>query len=493
MTAKRVLSILKSMSSVNAATFFRRLSLLWRGLSQALRRMLLLALLVIALLVWATWAVVGHSEQAMGRLFGEKGASLIMVVESILRSGLRHEIGVRLQALLEEMSQSRDVLFAAVTMPDGTILAHSDVSRLGDILRLGSREISRKDIQALAPTFTPQWAFMELEGRRVFAVYRLFAPGLETRSCQMALPTMFLGLDARPLELRRWQNLFYIGTLAGASLLVVLLGFAALILSERTRTLRRKQEHAEGQVRELQAEVRRKEKLAAVGSLAAGVAHEIRNPLSSIKGYATYFGQLFPEGSENRASAQIMVNEVDRLNRVICDLIGLAKPSDIVRAPMPVEPLLQDVARLIAQQAEAQAVCLKICTGRALPDIMADSQRLHQALLNLCLNALQAMPHGGCLTLGAYAGRDRLWLWVRDNGLGIAKEALSHIFDPYYTTRASGTGLGLALVQKIVDAHGGSLMVRSREEHAERRGLTLFCIALPLGENHGSADTSCRR
>ncbi len=490
MTEKRVLSILESMSRVNAASVLTRIPCLWRGLSLGLRRMLLLALIVIGLLGWATWAVVGHSEQAMGRLFGEKGASLIMVVESILRSGLRHEIGVRLQVLLEEMSQSRDVIFAAVTMPDGTILAHSDVSRLGEILRLGKQEISLRDMQALAPTFTPQWAFLELEGQQVFVVYRLFAPGLETRSCHMPLPTIFLGLDARPLELRRLQNLFYIGSLAGASLLVVLLGLAALLLTERARTLRLKQERAEGRVRELQAEVQRKEKLAAVGSLAAGVAHEIRNPLSSIKGYATYFGQLFPEGSENRASAQIMVNEVDRLNRVICDLIGLAKPSDIIRAPLQIESLLKDVAKLIAQQAEAQGVCLKICTGRALPAIMADSQRLHQALLNLCLNALQAMPDGGRLTLGAYAGQGRLWLLVRDSGLGIAPKALSHIFDPYYTTRASGTGLGLALVQKIVDAHNGSLTVRSRVKNDKRPGMTLFCISLPLGENDGSAHSS---
>ncbi len=490
MTGKLWTSILESMTAVNVSSFLRRIRQKF-ALSKTLGRLFALALLLITLLIWATWAVIGHSEQAMGRLFGEKGASLIMVVESILRSGLRHEIGVRLQALLEEMRQSRDVLFACVTMPDGTILAHSNPDRLGEILTLGQEEMTPSQMQVLAPTGQAQWAFMEMEGKKVFAVYRLFTPGLDKHACHMPLPIMFLGLDARPLELRRWQNLFYIGSLAGASLLVVLLGLAAFVLSERAHNLRLRKEKAEGRVRELQEEVRRKEKLAAVGSLAAGVAHEIRNPLSSIKGYATYFGQLFPEGSENRASAQIMVNEVDRLNRVICDLIGLAKPSDIIRAPVAVRPLLEGVARLIARQAQAQAVRLRICTAHRLPAIIADSQRLHQALLNLCLNALQAMPEGGSLSLGAYVRGDTLLLLVRDTGLGIAEEALSHIFDPYYTTRASGTGLGLALVQKIVDAHAGSLTVRSRQKDEQRSGMTLFCISLPLGDNHGSAHTSC--
>lgn len=244
------------------------------------------------------------------------------------------------------------------------------------------------------------------------------------------------------------------------------------------------------EVRRLQDEVRRREKLAAIGSLAAGVAHELRNPLSSIKGYATYFGSRFAEGSEDREAARVMVQEVERLNRVISDLIGLARPSDIAPRPVDAGFLVNHVLRLVRQDAAHRGVAVRVETPdgtpdkapdeaqdrggvkggatphglaqNALPRALLDPDRFSQALLNVFLNALEAMPSGGELAVRlAPAPGNRIAVSVRDTGTGIAPEHLATIFDPYFTTKSQGTGLGLAIVHKIVEAHGGEVSLRS--------------------------------
>ncbi len=224
------------------------------------------------------------------------------------------------------------------------------------------------------------------------------------------------------------------------------------------------------EVRRLQDEVRRREKLAAIGSLAAGVAHELRNPLSSIKGYATYFGSRFAEGSEDREAARVMVQEVERLNRVISDLIGLARPSDIAPRPVDADFLVRHVLRLVRQDAAHRGVTVRVETPadgqdslpHALPRALLDPDRFSQALLNVFLNALEAMPDGGELAVRLAAAPDnRIAVAVRDTGAGIAPEHLPTIFDPYFTTKSQGTGLGLAIVHKIVEAHGGEVSLRS--------------------------------
>jgi two-component system sensor histidine kinase HydH len=231
--------------------------------------------------------------------------------------------------------------------------------------------------------------------------------------------------------------------------------------------------------RRLEEELRRREKLAAVGHLAAGVAHEIRNPLSSIQGYATYFAGRFSEGSEERKAARVMVGEVERLNRVITDLLELARPSGLVRRPTHIAALIEDVLRLIRRDAAGQGVRTRLEIARPNPDLPlpvldADPDRLRQAMLNLCLNALEAMPHGGLLEIRLTPVEKGVEIAVGDTGSGIAAEALPMVFDPYFTTKGQGTGLGLAIVHKVVEAHGGGVRVESRPG----RGTT-FTLLLP--------------
>jgi two-component system sensor histidine kinase HydH len=236
------------------------------------------------------------------------------------------------------------------------------------------------------------------------------------------------------------------------------------------------------EIRRLQAEVRRREKLAAIGDLAAGVAHEIRNPLSSIKGYAVYFGGRFEEGSEDRKAAEVMVGEVDRLNRVITELLEFARPSDVKPRPTDVNELVDQALRLIRQDAAAKDIETTTEHAPHTPLAPVDPDRLTQALLNILTNAVQAMEEGGRLTVRVksddHAG---VRIEVEDTGRGIQPEDVSQVFNPYFTTKAKGAGLGLAIVHKIVEAHGGRVKVASRPGRGSR-----FTIILP-GENQPPA------
>jgi two-component system sensor histidine kinase HydH len=230
-----------------------------------------------------------------------------------------------------------------------------------------------------------------------------------------------------------------------------------------------------GEIRQLQEEIRRTEKLAALGGLAAGVAHEIRNPLSSIKGMASYFGSKFPEGSQDREAARVMTDEVDRLNRVISELLDFARPSELTRRPTDIPMLLSHSLKLIAPDATAKNIIIKqeINIEPACRPVI-DADRFSQCLLNLYLNAIQAMPAGGQMQVRAWtAGDDAIHFAISDTGDGIPEAQQQQIFDPYYTTKPKGTGLGLAIVHKIVTSHGGRISVQSRPGEGARFDITL--------------------
>lgn len=226
----------------------------------------------------------------------------------------------------------------------------------------------------------------------------------------------------------------------------------------------------------LRTEMEQNKRLAAIGRLAAGVAHEIRNPLSSLKGYATFFKEVFDRDSENFTIADTMTKEVDRLNRVVGELVELAKPIAVSGTSVNLEALISECIQLIAYEPDAEHIEIKTDIQRDLPQIQADEDRLKQVLLNLCLNALQAMENPGVLTLKMYSddADKEIVIEVADTGCGINQEDLSDIFEPYFTTKLSGTGLGLAIVHNIVKAHKGRIEVASNTGAG-----TVFKIFLP--------------
>jgi two-component system, NtrC family, sensor histidine kinase HydH len=235
-----------------------------------------------------------------------------------------------------------------------------------------------------------------------------------------------------------------------------------------------------GEVRHLQEEVRRQEKLAALGGLAAGVAHEIRNPLSSIKGMATYLAGLFERESEPWQAASIMVQEVERLNRVITELLEFARPTSLTYRNTDLEPLLRRSLQLIQQDAEAHDITVALEVSPNICSVLIDPDRISQCLLNLYLNAIESMDKGGRLSVTAHMDHadQNVRIQVHDTGSGIAPQNLNKIFDPYFTTKKSGTGLGLAIVHKIITAHQGRLKAVSTKETG-----TTFIFWVPCQES----------
>lgn len=234
------------------------------------------------------------------------------------------------------------------------------------------------------------------------------------------------------------------------------------------------------EIKHLQEEIRRTEKLAALGGLAAGVAHEIRNPLSSIKGLATYFRDKLDTTPADRETAEVMIREVDRLNRVIGELLEFARPAQLKTRSVSIRELIRHSVRLVQQDAQARKIKINVSETAQDPTIEIDPDRFSQCLLNLYLNAIQAMEDGGTLSIGCTMEDHDLIIQVSDTGPGIATADLPRIFNPYFTTKPSGTGLGLAIVHKIVEAHYGRIQVASNPGH----GATFTIALLKNGARH---------
>jgi two-component system sensor histidine kinase HydH len=232
-------------------------------------------------------------------------------------------------------------------------------------------------------------------------------------------------------------------------------------------------------IKALEAQMRQAEKLAAVGRLAAGVAHEIRNPLSSIKGFARFLQRNMTVDAKEREYTQVMIREVDRINAVVNDLLTLARPLTAKRVSTDVARLVEHAVSLVQPDAKANAITVHTRIGPNVKPICADSNHLTQALLNLLLNAVHAIGREGEVVVGAEneESSQECRIWVQDDGPGVAAEIRTKIFDPFFTTRDSGVGLGLAIVHTIVENHGGRIEVASPPPQCPRG--SRFTIRLP--------------
>jgi len=236
------------------------------------------------------------------------------------------------------------------------------------------------------------------------------------------------------------------------------------------------------EIKRLEEKVRRAERFAAVGEMAAGVAHEIRNPLSSIKGLAQFLGRALNKKPGNKKYVDIIVTEVDRINRVVTDLLILARPFRAELKPVDVIELINHAALLVRSDSMANNIQIRTDFGEGLDRASLDASQMTQALLNLLLNSIQALTAGGHIEVGARVDSQNtfLQLWVEDNGPGISQKNRENIFDPFFTTRESGTGIGLAIVNKIVQNHDGEIQIQSPVSGKEKGCRVLITIPIDV-------------
>ena len=226
-------------------------------------------------------------------------------------------------------------------------------------------------------------------------------------------------------------------------------------------------------IREMEARMRQADRLATLGRMAANIAHEIRNPLASLSGAVEVLAQT-PSGTEERDRlSQIVLRESDRLNEIIRDFLEYARPAPLARDEVNVAEILDEVLVLL----EHRRLPIDVKFYREFPAELRwrlDAQQFRQAVWNLALNAVEAMPGGGELTVSASRRRVGLEVSVTDTGVGMGPDELAQIFEPFFSTKPGGTGLGLALVHRVTTDHGGQVDVRSEP------GLgTTFTLTLP--------------
>jgi PAS domain S-box-containing protein len=244
-------------------------------------------------------------------------------------------------------------------------------------------------------------------------------------------------------------------------------------------------------LKRLELQIRRSDRLASLGTLSAGMAHEIKNPLVSIKTFAQLLPERYHESDFRQTFSSLIVHEIDRIDSLVNQLLRFARPAKPLLRPMHVHEVLEKTFRLVQHRLYQKEIKLTPTLEASLDTVRADSDQMEQVFLNFFLNAMDAMKRGGELTVKteirtgdslvthllpeAEERHEALCISIRDTGEGIKKEHIARVFDPFFTTKDFGTGLGLSVVHGIIEEHGGQIEVESEVAKG-----TVFHIFLPL-------------
>jgi signal transduction histidine kinase len=212
----------------------------------------------------------------------------------------------------------------------------------------------------------------------------------------------------------------------------------------------------------LKEQLNRAERFSALGEMAAKISHEIRNPLGIIKSSAALLKKKMTLLEPSNTVPDVIVEETDRLNAIITDFFNYAKPRNLHLNRCRVDEVIQKNLTFLAPQVEDQGYRIASRIGNDLPEILADTALLYQAFLNILINAMQAMPEGGDISVETLAVDSKVIVTVEDTGEGISDDMLEKIWEPFFTTKEKGTGLGLGIVKNIIESHGGHIRIENR-------------------------------
>ena len=394
---------------------------------------------------------------AFGVAVGARSFPGIIAIHANADYIFNFEKAIGVQSQIEDLGRQSDSEFVSFLDSDLNVVAHTDRGRIGQ---------QEKEPLVLKAKVDRQLFSQIVEsggGKRYLEVVKPVALD------ESNLGFLKIGLAVGSMEVA-WRNSLRAIVILGVAIVAAgILGMAAIFHSQHS--------HLQ-EVKALEIGVLHRERLSALGNMAATVAHEVRNPLNAISIGLQRLKREF-QSTEDRDQyshlTELMLGEARRLNAIVEQFLSLARPVEIKAEPLPLQEILKELAALEESHARQSNVRIHVIAAPNLPALKADPSHLTQVLLNLMLNGLQAMPHGGTLTLEAKTSNNNFLIAVTDTGTGIAAENLSRIFDPYFTTKAQGSGLGLAISRRIIEAHGGTITVTSEAGQGCR-----FEISLPL-------------
>ncbi len=394
---------------------------------------------------------------AFGVAVGARSFPGIIAIHANADYIFNFEKAIGVQSQIEDLGRQSDSEFVSFLDSDLNVVAHTDRGRIGQ---------QEKEPLVLKAKVDRQLFSQIVEsggGKRYLEVVK---PVLLDES---NLGFLKIGLSLGSMEVA-WRNSVRAIVILGIAIVAAgILGMAAIFHNQHS--------HLQ-EIKTLEIEVLHRERLSALGNMAATVAHEVRNPLNAISmGLQRLKVEFQPTQDEEQYSrlTQLMLGEARRLNSIVEQFLSLARPVEIKAEALPLQEILKELAALEESHARQSNVRIHVIAAPNLPALKADPNHLTQVLLNLMLNGLQAMPHGGTLTLEAKTSNSNFLIAVTDTGTGIAPENLSRIFEPYFTTNAQGSGLGLAISRRIIEAHGGTITVTNEVGQGCR-----FEISLPL-------------
>ena len=454
-----------------------------------------------------------YKRHVVSQVAFERARSLSAIARDSIEHIMRVDHGVGLGALFERLATNPDIAALRILSPQGEVL---HATRFREIGRLLPRHLQQQN-QAGDP--------MGEEGaarRSIVHTVQAIPTQAECRSCHKSAGPIigFLDMDvnvARPLAgLEAWRILTAV---LGAFLLVTVVALVSLILKaivvgpihrllaamKRVQTgdltvrvategtaeidaladgfnamVGRLREGARAEEESRQIKMERVEQLAAVGELAAGLAHEIKNPLSGVKAAIEVVAGELPPDDANRPILQESAAALARIDFVVRDLLRYARPKAPVLAPADLNQIVQDALIFTQAQAARQSMDLTTALATVLPAVKADADMIRQVLLNLVINALHAAGQraGGRVEISTSTRDGSVLCRVRDNGPGVPMSAAEAIFRPFVTTKAQGTGLGLAISRRLVELHHGRLWLENPGEPGAS-----FAVSLPVTDS----------
>lgn len=379
----------------------------------------------------------GHRFFAIVR---REGGGAIALSDEVQPLDLRRTIGIG--RLIQDIGDNHGIEYIVLQDEDGILIASANVVKMPKL-------IGDPFLVAAIEGDSVRTRITSFDGGETFEAVKLFAVG------DVSYGLFRIGLSMEAVRLTESKVKRRIALVS-----FLLFGFVLATLSIiETR--------------------QRKDRMTAMGELASGVAHEIRNPLNAIGMIVQRFEREFvptEDTEEYRALARTVRSEVDRVNAIIYQFLNFARPPKLHREPVDLQTFLEETVAVVASKAEARGIVL----GREFDStgiLSLDREQMRQAVLNLLMNAIDATPAGGSITLRSIAGgKDIVLIEVIDTGSGIRREIRERIFDPYFTTKEEGTGMGLSLTHQIVAEHGGSIEVESEGGEG-----SVFRIRIPHG------------